>query len=136
MKIKKIILVIMNVPSNLLNALIIKYRNIQHGANLKINGRLLCWSDSREGVVIGEGVRINSSRASNPIGGDTRTILYARGKGKICIDDGVAISNSTIFCCDSITIGKNAMIGGSVKIYDTDFHWKDSNQRLNEPGGG
>ncbi|RYE17954.1 MAG: acyltransferase [Sphingobacteriaceae bacterium] len=34
----------------------------------------------------------------------------------------MGISNSTIACYDKITIGDNVMIGGSVKIWDTNFH--------------
>ena len=124
-----------NLPNTIYNAMVFKYRHVKYGNNLKINGRIFCVSNTPDGIVIGDNVRINSSRGSNPIGGDTKTILFAKGNGKIHIGDGCGISNATIFACESITIGSNVLIGGSTMIYDTDFHWIDFDRRIQEPGG-
>lgn len=80
-------------------------------------------------------MRINSSRGSNPIEGDTITTLFAKGNGKIFIGDNFGISNSTIFACESITIGNNVLLSGTVKIYDTDFHWLDYDKRMSRVVG-
>ena len=126
---------VLTLPSKLYNYILLKYRHVNYGENLIINGRLFCVSNSKDGIKLGNNVRINSCRKSNPIGGDDKTILFAKGKGKIRIDDGCGLSNNTLFACESIMIGKNVLIGGGTKIYDTDFHWIELSRRLNELGG-
>ena len=135
MNIKQIVYYITSLPNRTYNALIMKYRHVKHGNNLRINGRIYCVSNTADGIVIGDDVSINSSLESNPIGGDTRTILFAKDKGKICIGDGCGISNATLFACNSITLGNQVLIGGSTNIYDTDFHWLDFERRMGELGG-
>lgn len=135
MDIKNIIYTIKNLPNAIYSFAVFKYRHVNYGKNLKINGKIYCVSNSTEGIQIGDNVRINSSRGSNPIGGDTRTILFAKGNGKIRIGDGCGISNATIFACEQITLGKQVFVGGGTKLYDTDFHWLDFERRMQEPGG-
>lgn len=135
MNIKQIVYCVIGLPNQIYNTLIMKYRHVKHGKNLKINGRIHCVSNADGGIIIGNNVSINSCMKSNPIGGDTKTILFAKGKGKIRIGDGCGISNATLFACDSITLGDNILVGGGVRIYDTDFHWLDFEKRMNEAGG-
>jgi len=45
----------------------------------------------------------------------------------------LSMSNSAIVCVNSITIGDNVMIGGSCKIWDTDFHPIDPDMRKKDP---
>ena len=82
-------------------------------------------------VVIGDNVNINSSLASNPIGGGNKTIFNARLGGKIIIKDGVGMSNTAIVSDSQVLIDEYANIGAGTKIYDTDFHSLDSSVRLN-----
>jgi acetyltransferase-like isoleucine patch superfamily enzyme len=132
---KKMIKGIIGIPNFIYNKFVLAYRHVKYGKNLQIRGRIFCVSNSGDGIVIGDHVAINSNRKSNPIGGDTKTILFAKGAGKIRIGDHCGISNATIFANESITIGNHVTIGGSCKIYDTDFHWLDLEKRLNEDGG-
>lgn len=135
MKLRRVFYEVGNILDRIYNFLLFKYRHVQYGDDLRINGRLFCFSNSAEGIVIGNNVTINSSRKSNPIGGDTKTILYAEGEAKICIGNNSGISNTTIFSCASVTIGDSVLIGNGVKIYDTDFHWLDYKMRMSKPGG-
>lgn len=135
MYIKKLIYKVIRFPNTIYNTLVLKHRHVKHGKNLKINGRIQLISNTQDGILIGNDVRINSSSKSNPIGGDMRTILFAKGNGKIQIGDGCGISNATLFACESITLGRQIFVGGGTKIYDTDFHWLDFERRINEPGG-
>ena len=135
MNIKQIIYGIAGLPNRIYNTLIMKYRHVKHGNNFRINGRIHCVSNTADGIVIGDDVSINSCLGSNPIGGDTKTILFAKGKGKIRIGDGCGISNATLFACDSITLGNQILVGGGTKIYDTDFHWLEFERRMSELGG-
>lgn len=135
MQIKRFIYCITGLSNHIYNILVMKYRHVRCGKNLKINGRIYCVSNTVDGITIGNEVSINSCMKSNPIGGDTRTVLFAKGKGKIYIGDGCGISNATLFACDSITLGNNVLVGGNTKIYDSDFHWLNFERRMNEQGG-
>lgn len=134
-EIKKRIKALLGIPNTLYNFFLLKYRNVEYGNNLKISGRLWCVSNSKEGIKIGNNVTINSCLPSNPIGGDVKTILFAKGQGKIQIGDNCGISNSTIFATDSIILEDAVYIGGSTHIYDTDFHWIELERRIRESGG-
>lgn len=133
--IKTIISKILSVPDLVYNYALLKYRHVVYGSNFKISGRLFCVSNSKDGIRIGDNVSINSCREANPIGGDIKTVLFAKGNAKIKIGDNVGMSNVTIFACESITIGDDVLLGGSVKIYDTDFHWLNYDRRISEQGG-
>tara|TARA_S200000501_G_C20831944_1_gene747673 strand:+ start:193 stop:717 length:525 start_codon:yes stop_codon:yes gene_type:complete len=82
-------------------------------------------------IYIGKGLRLNSGISFNPIGGDTKLFLISNKGAKLEIGNNVGISNSTIFCNQSVLIKDNVMIGGSVKIYDTDFHSLNADIRNN-----
>ena len=135
MGIKKTVKAIWGFPNYIYNKVVLAYRHVNYGKDFKINGRIFCVSNSRDGIVIGDHVSINSSLSSNPIGGDARTILFAKGQGKIRIGNNCGISNAAIFATECITIGDNVRIGGGTKIYDTDFHWLDLERRLHKEGG-
>ena len=115
MKIKHVFHIIKNFPNFIYNAVTLKYRHVKYGKNFKINGRIFCISNTLDGILIGDDVRINSSLSSNPIGGDTRTILFAKGNGKIHIGDGCGISNAALIACESIELGRQVLIGGGDK---------------------
>jgi acetyltransferase-like isoleucine patch superfamily enzyme len=89
----------------------------------------------RSSIIIGENVTINSSVISNPVCG-TETVLYTYNDGRIQIGNNVGISNATICSVDSIVIGDYAIIGGGVRIYDTDFHALDYNERYKKNNRG
>ena len=69
-------------------------------------------------------------RETNPIGGDVKTILFAKNNATITIGDNTGISNSALVAVDSIAIGNNVLIGGNCKIYDNDFHSLDFDERM------
>ncbi|UEG52976.1 acyltransferase [Mucilaginibacter daejeonensis] len=77
-------------------------------------------------ISIGTGFLANSGIDNNPIGGDTvlRVITYTP-EAKINIGNNVGISNSTILAWNKITIDDNVMIGGGVRVWDTNFHSLD-----------
>ena len=102
------------------NFFVLKTNKVQYGSGLKINGRICL--DSNGDVKIGRRVTINSSLESNPIGGDAKTFIKVHKKAKLIIGDRVGMSNSTIYCTQEIIISDDVAIGGSCKIYDTDFH--------------
>lgn len=112
------------------NTFQLKRYHVQYEGSLKICGRVYI---SGRGICLGKNVRINSAYKANPIGGDERTILRTNGTGTIIIGENTGISNSAIVAYCSVSIGKNVLIGGSCKIYDTDFHSLDLEKRVMHP---
>lgn len=118
--IKKIIIGMLNFPNQLCNWIVLKYRHVKYPKDMKINGTIHIYGHGE--IVLKSGVRINSCRHANPIGGDVSTVMNTCSDGKIVIGENTGISNVTIVAKESVTIGDNVKIGGSTKIYDTDFH--------------
>lgn len=120
---RKCIEKIMIFPNFCYNALLLRFRKVKYQKSLRINGRVFIRG---KGVIeIGENVTINSARAANPIGGDIKTTFHCFDQAKIKIGDNVGMSNCSLVSKCGISIGSNCKIGGSVKIYDTDFHSLD-----------
>ncbi len=95
---------------------------VKKGKNLRLIGWPFVFRFKNASVTIGNDVSINSNFWSNLLGVYQRTIIVARGTGKIKIGDGVGISGSTIYAWDDIEIGDKCIIGVNTKIVDTDFH--------------
>ena len=108
-------------------------------ASVKIKGvriiGLLTLSNSGK-IIIGKNTKINSSKYKNVIGGDTRTSIVVHSGAKLEIGKEAKISNSAFQCANSIKIGDYVMIGGSCKIWDTDFHSLDPEVRRITPNKG
>lgn len=103
-------------------------------SELEINGILII---SNSGTIrIGPGCKINSSRFKNIIGGDIRTSIIVEKGAIFQIGRGTRIANSAIHCSDGISIGNYTMIGGSCRIWDSDFHSTDPTIRENTPNEG
>ena len=106
--------------------------SVQIGTACHIRGLVYFRNLGKKGSIhIGNHVNINSSMKADPIGGQTRTILYVRKQGSISICDGVGLSNTAIVAESAVTIGEYSNIGGGTKIYDTDFHSIHPEERLN-----
>ena len=104
---------------------------VQLGRNIAFRGSPLFFG--RGIIEIGDDTRINSRCRYNPIGGDPVTILNTRNNGRISIGKGVGISNSSFVAEKSIIIEDNVMIGGNCRIWDTDFHSIDFENRMKHP---
>ena len=118
--IKNLIIGVLDFPTRVYNWLILKYRHVKYRKNVKINGKIHIYG--RGEVILNSGVKINSCRSANPIGGEMSTVLNTCSNGKIIIGENTGISNIAIVARESVIIGKNVKIGGSTRIYDTDFH--------------
>lgn len=111
----------------LYNKLIFKIKKVSYKNFPRIKGKI-CIRGSGE-IFLGENISFNSSKEVNILGGDTRMVIKANKGSIVEIGDYTGISNSTIVCYKKITIGNYVKIGGSVKIYDTDFHSLDYTKR-------
>lgn len=109
------------------NLIMFKLYSVKCGKNMVINGRIRISNN----IEFGDNVTINSGKHYNKIGGQTYTSMITNKNGRIVIGNNVGISNSSFFSMNSIIIGNNVMIGGSCKIYDTDFHSIVYDDRIN-----
>ncbi|WP_276481351.1 acyltransferase [Paraflavitalea pollutisoli] len=117
-------------PMNLLK---LRLFAVQHG-KVTIFGPLLLMN--RGVMKLGADARINSGKYKNPIGGDTRSSIVVKKNASLSIGTNFRMSNSAIYCANQITIGDNVMIGGSCKLWDSDFHPIDPAVRLATPNEG
>lgn len=124
---KKLLSFMVKIWNQCYNSVVIRYRKIKHGENLVINGRLRVFGHGR--IQLGRDVGINSGLSANPIGGDTCTIFSLKENAVLTLGDGVGISNTAIVCHNRVSIGSRTLIGGGTKIYDTDFHSLNCEER-------
>lgn len=125
--IKKVLTAVSEIPDEIYNKIVFRYRKIQAEDKVVIHGKLRVFGHGR--ISIGKNVTINSCLSSNPIGGDTKTIFSLKNTAELIIGDRVGISNSALVCHQRISIGNGTIIGGGTKIYDTDFHTLDEKER-------
>lgn len=127
MKFLKRLYQLMYLPLNLLK---LRLFGVKHG-RITIFGPLLILNKGK--MTIGQDARINSGKYKNPIGGDTRSSIVVKANASLQIGTNFRMSNSAIYCANGITIGDNVMVGGSCKIWDSDFHPIDPDVRLATP---
>jgi acetyltransferase-like isoleucine patch superfamily enzyme len=108
----------------------LKLLKIKYGKNLKMIGWPFIFKFPDANLEIGDDCRINSSFLSNLLGIYQRSIIIAKGKSNIKIGNRVGISGTTIYAWEDIEIGDDTIIGANTKIFDTDFHPLDANDRL------
>ena len=92
------------------------------GRGLRVHGPLRIRCHPTGEIRIGEGCRIQSGFAGNPVGGGSRMSLWVGKEGRLRLGDRVGLSNSTIVCMRSVVIEDDVYLGGGSRIYDTDFH--------------
>ena len=114
------------------NHLLFRYKNVNYPETLQVNGKLKILGTRRPCIQFGKDVHINSSIESNPSGGK-QTIFMVGENAQLTIGNNSGISNSTIVCKQSITIGSNVNIGANNVIYDTDFHSVNFEDRIHCP---
>jgi acetyltransferase-like isoleucine patch superfamily enzyme len=111
------------------NKVIMKTQKIYWEKDFRVNGKLHI--ENKGLIKIGKNFSANSGTNCNPIGGDSilRLITF-KPQASLIIGDNVGISNSTIVCWNKIEIQNNVVIGGGVKIWDTNFHSLNPEIRL------
>lgn len=118
-------------PLKVLNSFSLRLNKVHVSEGLEINGLLLL---KNKGVInFGRNIKINSSSLRNVIGGDTRCSIVVNKGARLYIGNNVKISNSAIYSNNEISIHDNVMIGGSCRIWDTDFHPIDPVVRYKTP---
>lgn len=125
-------------PVKFIKLLKLKKFNATVGKNLQINGKIQLHSNKRINkgdFVIGDNVTLNSNyKKYNPIGFTNPVLFRFKYGGKISIGNHVGISNATLVSYQKdIIIEDYVFIGGGVRIYNTDFHSLDFDNRVFNP---
>ena len=115
----------------IINSVILKLSNVKLKGNITVRGLLII--KNKGSIDFGDGIIINSSSFRNVIGGDTRTSIVVKKGAVLSIGNNVRISNSAIYANTEIIIEDNVMIGGSCRIWDSDFHPIDPIERKLNP---
>ena len=106
--------------------------SVDVGSSFRANGIVGLYVHYDAHFSIGNSCRFNSGRLFNPVGSSQTMGLYVYKSASLTIGDSVAISNCIICCANKISIGDGVMIGGGVRIYDTDFHDLDAGGRISK----
>lgn len=77
---------------------------------------------------VGDAFYVRTGCSATEVGAVGTRIRVGRN-GKLAIGNRVGISNASIFCQNSISIGDDVFIGGGTQIFDTNFHSTDSSVR-------
>lgn len=119
--------------STIYTKFVFKLKGVKFRSNLSVSGKVYMLKRTDSSFTLGENVRINSGYRINPFGGEGKMLFILGKKAKLLIGNNVGISNSSIHCYKEITIENDVIIGGGVKIFDTDFHSINFKDRLDRP---
>lgn len=118
MKTKQIIRKIIQLPTRIKNGVLLSLHGVDTGRGCQVIGRLSIVNMGE----LGFGERCTLDGRRSRIGFCQPIILTTQRNASIKIGDHVGMSNCTIYAAEYIEIGSETLIGGGVKIYDTDFH--------------
>jgi acetyltransferase-like isoleucine patch superfamily enzyme len=111
-----------------INFINFKKENIKLSSNATFNG--IVFVKNYGTILIGKDFKATSGSRYNPIGGDTIMRLICRKNARIEIGNNVGISNATLHISNSLVIEDNVRIGGGCRIWDSDFHSLDYQERI------
>ena len=121
----------------LINKVSFKLNGIAYGSGIVVRGKVYAFFHSADAVVrFGNDVHINSAGWANPIGCGERVYIQMVDACQLIIGNNCGISNCAFTCANNIKIEDNVLLGSGCKIYDTDFHALDYEERVkgNYPG--
>lgn len=111
----------------LLNLVTLRRKKVDYPKSIRFHGVMRIYG--RGQIRIGENVLINSKESANPGMGCNPRTVFAVPTGTLEIGDNTGMSGTAIFCADHIRIGSHVLLGGGVKIMDTDAHSLDYGKR-------
>lgn len=101
------------------------------------NGRPLIRCARGARLIIAEGVKINTSVASNPVIGRSRSCFSVIGNNaELIIGRDVGASGVSITAASSVVIGDGTLLGADCLITDTDFHAPEPGFRWSNDAAG
>jgi acetyltransferase-like isoleucine patch superfamily enzyme len=98
-------------------------RGLELGAGIIFNGRPYLHRAPGSRIVLGDGVCLNSTLRSNPIGCARPVSLRTMRSGaEIVLGRGVGLSGVSICAAQRVEIGEGTFVGADAVIFDNDFH--------------
>jgi acetyltransferase-like isoleucine patch superfamily enzyme len=116
-----------------------RLRGIELGDRIIFNGRPCLHRHPESRIALADGVCLNSSLRSNPLGCSQPVILRTmRAGAEIMLGRGVGLSANSVCAALRIHIGEGTFVGAGAMIFDNDFHsplgeWNWGNAALDNP---
>ena len=110
-----------------LNLITLRRKKVEFHKSIRIHGTIQIFGRGR--IRIGENVLINSKESANPGMGCCPKTVFHVTTGVLEIGDDTGLSSVSISCAERITIGSHVLLGGGVKILDSDAHSLDYRKR-------
>lgn len=100
-----------------------RLRGLELGRGIVLNGRPYFHRASGSRIVLGDGICLNSSLRSNPIGCSRPVSLRTMQAGaEIILGPGVGLSSTAVCAAIRVEIGEGTFVGADSYIFDNDFH--------------
>lgn len=98
-------------------------RGLELGAGVVFNGRPYLHREPGSRIVLGDGVILNSTLRSNPIGCARPVSLRTMQAGaELILGRNVGLSGVSICAAKRVEIGEGTFVGADAVIFDNDFH--------------
>lgn len=128
---KQMVLNLIYAWERILNLITLRRKKVKFDKSIRIHGVMKIYG--RGSITIGKDVLINSKESANPGMGCYPKTVFHVPSGTLEIGDGVGMSSVAISCVSRVTIGEHAMLGGGVRILDSDAHSMDYRKRGKGP---
>ena len=100
-----------------------RLRGVKFEGKIDLVGRPMISVRPGSSILLGDGVRINSSTRANPLGCFQPAILRTMTpEARIVLSRRVGLSGAVICAGRSIEIGESTILGSGAMVMDTDFH--------------
>ena len=113
-------------PRGLLNAFWLgeaRLRGVELGHHIILNGRPCLHRHPGSRIALADGICLNTSLRSNPLGCSQPVVLRTlRAGAEIVLGHGVGLSANSVCAALRIHIGEGTFLGAGAMIFDNDFH--------------
>jgi acetyltransferase-like isoleucine patch superfamily enzyme len=100
-----------------------RLRGVEVGRGVIFNGRPYLKRAPGSRIVIGDGVCLNSSPRSNPLGCSRPVSLRTQRPGaELILERTVGLSGAAVVAAQRVHIGEGTIVGADAMIFDYDFH--------------
>lgn len=113
-----------------------RLNGVDVGKGLRCTGPVMIRVHPKGKLIMGDNVVLNASFSSNPVGSSCRMIMWVGPGALLNVGSDSGISHSEIVCMNHISIGNRVKVGGGVKMYDSNFHSLDHEERSMQPDPG
>lgn len=124
---KQILLTVIYYWERMINLITLRRKRVKFDKSIRIHGIIRVFG--RGSITIGKNVLINSKESANPgMGCYPKTVFHVT-TGALTIGNDTGMSATAISCRERVTIGSHVLLGGGVKIMDSDAHSLDYEKR-------